>query len=260
MAIASHADMPLGAVQEEPESTAPEAKSGSAQEHLAWLVQQTQGKSRDDRSALLMMRFALLNLFGGALVGLAWHHGLIAMALAADSTGLSYIIGAVFLAGLALCGFRCWQTGIELDRLRHLDRMQDFEALTPSKATEYVSLLRGVEGEGRSLIASSFRLKLTQRIASVKHIANSLVVLGLIGTVIGFVIALSGIDPNSASDVKAIAPMVSTMIEGMSTALYTTLIGAILNLWLLTNYQLLATGTVKLITGLVEFGETHGRS
>ena len=110
------------------------------------------------------------------------------------------------------------------------------------------------------MLASALRLKLTQRISVIRHIANCLVLLGLIGTVIGFVIALSGVEPQEAGNVKAIAPMVSTMIEGMSTALYTTLIGALLNLWLLTNFQLLASGTVKLITGLVEFGETNGRS
>ncbi|TQV80973.1 MotA/TolQ/ExbB proton channel family protein [Denitrobaculum tricleocarpae] len=103
-------------------------------------------------------------------------------------------------------------------------------------------------------------MKLTHRIAVVRNVANALVLLGLIGTVVGFIIALSGVDPEQASDVSAITPMVSTLIEGMSTALYTTLVGAILNVWLMVNYQLLAAGTVKLITALVEFGESNGRA
>ena len=53
--------------------------------------------------------------------------------------------------------------------------------------------------------------------------------------------------------------MVSTLISGMSTALYTTLIGAVLSIWLMINYHLLATGTVKLITAITELGERHGR-
>lgn len=251
MALASHAEVPLEALRP-PEEALPKAAGGQA--HVAWMLERARGGAKDERSALLVMRFLLLNLVGGALLALAWVHGLVAQAMAADGTGLTPVIGGVFVCGLALCGLRIWQTSLELDRLR------SFDALVPSKAAEYLSLLRGVEAQGRGMIAASMRLKLTQRIASVRHIANSLVVLGLIGTVIGFVIALSGIDPQEASDVKSIAPMVSTMIEGMSTALYTTLIGAVLNLWLLTNYQLLATGTVKLITGLVEFGETHGRT
>ncbi len=54
--------------------------------------------------------------------------------------------------------------------------------------------------------------------------------------------------------------MVSTLIEGMSTALYTTLVGAVLNLWLMANHRLLSSGTVHLITALVEFGERHART
>ena len=92
----------------------------------------------------------------------------------------------------------------------------------------------------------------------VRQIAGSLVLLGLIGTVLGFIIALSGVDPERASDITAITPMVSTLIAGMSTALYTTLIGAVLNIWLMIDYQLLAGGTVKLITSLIDRGEEIG--
>ena len=54
--------------------------------------------------------------------------------------------------------------------------------------------------------------------------------------------------------------MVSTLIAGMSTALYTTLVGSVLNVWLMINYHLLVGGTVKLITGLLEFGEDNAPS
>ena len=89
--------------------------------------------------------------------------------------------------------------------------------------------------------------------------ANSLVLLGLIGTVIGFIIALSGVRPEVVSDVGAIGPMVSTLISGMSVALYTTLVGSLLNVWLMVNVRLLEGGTVKLLTATIELGERHAR-
>ena len=46
--------------------------------------------------------------------------------------------------------------------------------------------------------------------------------------------------------------MVAGLIAGMSTALYTTLVGSLLNLWLMANYQLLASGTVQLVATLAE--------
>ena len=248
MTFAQPIEAPPPAVEE---TTVVESERGEAQ--LAWILSKTGNKAKDDRRSLLFVRFALLNLVGFALIGFAWQLGLIAQVLAADQTNLSIVIAAVFTMGLGLCGIKAWQTSRDLDQVRSMSPQKG------SKAADYLSLVQGAKGEGRSMIASAMRLKLTQRISVIRHIANCLVLLGLIGTVIGFVIALSGVEPQEAGDVKAIAPMVSTMIEGMSTALYTTLVGALLNLWLLTNYQLLASGTVKLITGLVEFGEVNGR-
>jgi len=73
----------------------------------------------------------------------------------------------------------------------------------------------------------------------IRQIANSLVMLGLIGTVIGFCIALSGVDPAAAGDITAITGMVSTLISGIGVALYTTLAGSVFSLWLTVNYNIL---------------------
>jgi hypothetical protein len=77
--------------------------------------------------------------------------------------------------------------------------------------------------------------------------------------VIGFIIALSGIDPAATTDVDNVAPMVSTMVGGMAIALYTTLVGAVLYVWLIIDYRILATGTVHLIVATIELGDTDGR-
>ena len=101
------------------------------------------------------------------------------------------------------------------------------------------------------------RLKLTDHIVVVRNVANSLVLLGLIGTVIGFIIALSGIDPEAASQVENVATMVSTLINGMSVALNTTLVGALLYVWLIVNYGILTSGTVDLIAAIIDMGEAR---
>ena len=54
------------------------------------------------------------------------------------------------------------------------------------------------------------------------------------------------------SDVNAIGPMVSTLITGMSVALYTTLVGSVLNLWLTLNYHFLAKGMIDLVASILE--------
>ena len=104
------------------------------------------------------------------------------------------------------------------------------------------------------------RLKLTDRIVGVRHVAHSLSFLGLIGTVIGFIIALSGVDPEAAGQVENVSAMVSTLINGMSVALNTTLVGALLYVWLNVCYRILVSGTVDLIATAIEQGESGGRA
>jgi biopolymer transport protein ExbB/TolQ len=119
--------------------------------------------------------------------------------------------------------------------------------------------IRGRNAGSRSIMASTFRSKVFVRIAVVRNIANSLVLLGLIGTVVGFIIALSGVDPATVGDVTSVSPMVSRLLNGMSVALYTTLVGGVLNLWLSVNYQLLAAGAATMLTTAISLGEVHAR-
>lgn len=214
--------------------------------------------ARPDRAQfefLLILRFALLNACALAVLGVAWLNGLVETVYAADTTRIVLLIAAVFAVGLGLCARRVWQTSIELNAAR---------SAFPKRGTRvaiYLEQTAAIDGQGRNNLAAALKLKLASRIAPVRHIANSLVLLGLIGTVIGFIIALSGVDPELASDIGAVGPMVSTLIEGMAVALYTTLTGAVLSIWLTVNYRLLEGGVVNLLTQVVERGEAnHGRA
>jgi hypothetical protein len=203
------------------------------------------------RRYLLLLRFTVLNLVALALLGAAWIKGWVSIVMAGDTTGLVLVIGAVFLFGLVSCARKIWQTSAEMNQVRQADLPGD------TRIARYLASVRRRDGHARTLAASALKLKLAARISSIRHLANSLVFLGLIGTVVGFIIALSGVNAEAAADVDSIGPMVSTLIGGMSVALYTTLVGAILNIWLMTNYRLLEGGTINLITAIVEEGERH---
>jgi hypothetical protein len=211
--------------------------------------------TRDDPIAhrYLLLRFILANVIALALLGAAAGQGWVGVILAADQGGLCRAITAVFIVGLVWSG----QRALELSR--GLNELERFVKVPGAQAPAYLAALAGCAADSRAILASSLRLKLATRIAPIRHIANSLVLLGLIGTVVGFIIALSGVRPEVVSDVGAIGPMVSTLIGGMSVALYTTLVGSLLNVWLMVNVRLLEGGTVKLLTATVELGERHVR-
>ena len=79
--------------------------------------------------------------------------------------------------------------------------------------------------------------------------------LGLIGTIVGFIIALSGVNQAAVTDAAAIGPMVATLLHGMAMALFKTLVGSVLNVWLMLNYRLLESGAAHLLTHAIEHGE-----
>ena len=201
---------------------------------------------------LLLLRFALVNILAFGLVGAAAGQGWIDQLLAAEGSSYSIAIVLVFAAGLILSGHRASQLSQALNEVKRFE----LDGALPAPA--YLRAAARADGQSRALLASTLKLKLVARIAPVKHIANSLVLLGLIGTVIGFIIALAGVDPEAAADVSSIGPMVSTLIDGMSVALHTTLVGSVLNVWLMVNYRLVESGTVRLLTAIVELGERRG--
>jgi len=202
---------------------------------------------------LLLARYALANLVAIGLLAAAYLHGWLDPVLTADLIELPLIIVGVFAYGFVACTAHIWQIS------REINDVNAGRPETDSRAGAYLEAVRNGGGDSRSLLTDMFRLKLTNRIALTRQIANSLVFLGLIGTVIGFIIALSGIDPAAATDVAKVAPMVSALIKGMAVALNTTLVGAVCYVWLIVNHRMLASGTLNLLTATIELAQ-HDRA
>jgi hypothetical protein len=222
------------------------APSGRAADWLGALLR----VPGEPHRGLLLMRFALVNLVGLAGLGVAVVEGWAGRVLAADATGLVAVIGTVFLAGLAVASRRAMQLAFELDQL-HASRPHP-----DSRVARYLAAA-GAHPAQRASLEGALKLSLAQRVGGVRQIAGALVMLGLVGTVLGFIIALSGVDPARAGDVDSVAPMVSTLVAGMGVALYTTLVGAVLNIWLMQLHRLLEGGAVRLLAGLIERGATR---
>lgn len=203
---------------------------------------------------LLVFRFALLNLTAVALVATAWALGWLDQMVTTDKFHLIKLNVGVFAIGLAICGGRIVKVSRELNEL-HTGRLT-----TESRVGRYLAQTRTLEPASRALVAELLKMKFGVRLGDIRHLASAVVLIGLIGTVVGFIVALSGVDASAASDATAIAPMVSTLLLGMAIALYKTLVGSILNLWLTMNLRLLESGSVHLVTGVIDQGETDERA
>ena len=198
---------------------------------------------------LLIFRFALLNAACIGVLGAAWLQGWLDAMLQSSARLMCLGIFAIFLVGLAICTHRVVRTSLELNQVR------DGRPAPGARAAGHLDRFRAGGMDDRRIAADLLRFRMASYISIVGQIANTLVFLGLIGTVIGFIVALSSVEPEVIGSVRQIAPMVSSLIDGMGIALYTTLVGAVLHVWLIVNHRMLATGTLHLYNAIVELGE-----
>jgi hypothetical protein len=78
-----------------------------------------------------------------------------------------------------------------------------------------------------------------QRWNDVQWIATHVVRIGLLGTVVGLIVAFSAATAGGPTDPSAVKPMIAAVVSGMYVALYATLLGIGTNLWLKINLRLL---------------------
>jgi hypothetical protein len=78
-----------------------------------------------------------------------------------------------------------------------------------------------------------------QRWRDVEWLATHVVRIGLLGTVVGLIMAFSAAKAGGAADPNEIKPMIAAVVDGMYVSLYSTLLGIGTNLWLKINLRLL---------------------
>jgi hypothetical protein len=78
-----------------------------------------------------------------------------------------------------------------------------------------------------------------QRWRDVQWIATHVVRIGLLGTVVGLIMAFSAAATGDTTDPSAIKPMIAAVVSGMYVSLFATLLGIVTNLWLKINLRVL---------------------
>ena len=198
---------------------------------------------------LLILRYSLINLVGLVFLFVLITQGYVSKAIKADITNMVIVILALFSVGFILAAYRTFWLSRELN-------YSYLKVLPPNSiAKDFLQNSKKLDASSRNNLAASLRIKLSSKINYIKFMANTLVILGLIGTVIGFIIALSGVDGSVSSNPEEVSKMVSTLIQGMSVALYTTLVGSICSVWLNICYQIMSTGANNLLSKIIELGE-----
>jgi biopolymer transport protein ExbB/TolQ len=193
-------------------------------------------------------------IFGAFLL---WGFGLFSKLLKEDVTYLSSIILVLFCAITLYLGFAAWQLSRQTAFAFQATLVPQENKYLKSWAQGHLQLLQWqreqIGNESESLLA-----RLVERVhrghASGWFFSDILMRLGLIGTVIGFVLMLSTVYQLKDNDVQALQQLLGTMGSGMQVALYTTLSGLGTAMLVSLQCQWLDRCADNLVSQIIELG------
>lgn len=177
---------------------------------------------------LLFLKFIFFNSLVFYLLGYIYHKGWLSIILNSDISFITPIILLAMLFGFLISGY--WSFTISKELIDIKNKINIFKK--PTNANENWN--------------ESLKLILSSRILVIRHIAWAMVLLGLLGTVLGFIMVLSSIDPMAIGNINMIGELMSQITQGLGVALYTTLAGSFGNLWLMVNFNMIQTATIQL--------------
>jgi hypothetical protein len=201
---------------------------------------------------------------------LAWHYGLVRMMVNGDKTYISIIIAALYVASSLHCLLRTSVISRELDRAHRVLalvsagepklRVEGSDVVTPdgqklprSEVTTHIRnlLLKArLQGDEHRLDQTLLLRGLADALRGPNQLGayagDALMKLGLLGTVIGFILMLAPIAGLDAADRVSVRTSMGLMSDGMAVAMYTTLTGLIGSILVQTQYYMLDKATQRL--------------
>ena len=231
-----------------------------------------------DRGPLLRwLVFTGLCVFAFVLL---WRFGLIRQMVASDRTYLSSIIGLLYVAASMHCLWRTIVISREADAARrggaliaagsgglnvegdaivvdgagklppclvsaHIHDLAVKARLQGPRRLDQTLLLRGLAG----------RLRGSNQFGA--FASDTLMKLGLLGTIIGFIMMLAPIAGLDTGDRSAIKSSMNVMSGGMAVAMYTTLAGLVGSILIRIQYYMLDDATAKLFAYAVGLTEVR---
>ena len=218
------------------------------------------GSSPERGPLLLWMIFTGLSVFAAVLL---WRYGLIHLMLASDRTYISSVIAILYIMTCGHCFWRTRAIAREADvarRCRAILSASDGADALKSEAhtlpaglvTDHIkSLVTKADAQGAGHIDQTLLLRtLADRLRGSNGFgsfaSDTLMKLGLLGTIIGFIIMLAPIAGLDAADKVAMKSSMGMMSDGMAVAMYTTLAGLVSSILVQAQYYMLDEATANL--------------
>jgi MotA/TolQ/ExbB proton channel family len=229
----------------------------------------------DHLPLLRWLMFTGVSAFGFVL---AWYYGLFHLMLSSDKTYISAIIGVLYIISSLHCLVRTVAISRELDGVHRVSSLVsrgvpglkvvgddvvtgDGTMLPRGQVTAHIrNLIVKARLQGHHRLDQTLLLRgLADALRGPNQLgsfaSDSLIKLGLLGTIIGFILMLAPIAGLDAADRASVKTSMGLMSDGMAIAMYTTLTGLIGSILIQTQYYMLDGATQRvfaLATDLTE--------
>ncbi len=216
---------------------------------------------------------------------LSWQESVLHLLYNGDKSYISLAISFIYFLITLHCAKRIWyisnqvnvtnevnqliinEKNLELNIIDDIVNLNDNRSLPPSIATEYIHDL--VARANNQMVHSDENISkgselievYTSRLKGPDEIGwfatDSMIKLGLLGTIIGFILMLGSVVNVTEFDVTTMQKILAHMSSGMGTALYTTMAGLVCSLLATAQYQMLDRNIDELINTLKHLAQIH---
>jgi len=217
-----------------------------------------------------LLRWLTFTGFTAFAALLLWRYGLFRLMLQSDRTYISLVICGLYAAASLHCLYRTVAVSREGERERRaaatLEQPEALfaESFFPEGLTgDHIrDLTTKAKAQGERRLDQTLLLRgLADRMRGSNGFGNfaadSLMKLGLLGTIIGFIIMLAPIAGLDVSDKSVLKSSMGVMSDGMAVAMYTTLAGLVGSILVRAQYFLLESATRSAFWNIVRLTETR---
>lgn len=230
------------------------------------------------RHHLLLVWLIFTGLLSFALV-MSWHFGFLNLLYEGDRSRISWLITLLYIFVYLHCFGRIVTISGQINSTRMAEEVitgtdsldldsrdgtvlvNDNRLLPASPLSDYIhDLLCIYSGnkEGRSIEGSNdntdlidvYESRLKKQHELGWFLSDIMIKLGLLGTIVGFVLMLGSVTDVTDFDVNTMQSILKQMSSGMGTALYTTFAGLICSMLTAIQYQMLDQGAEEILDSI----------
>jgi biopolymer transport protein ExbB/TolQ len=199
------------------------------------------------------------------LLWFSWQLHLLIQIFINDPTKITFLIALFFIGGTIHCGIRANYLSDQLNAIADIeDKLISWQNDDSLPSDFLKTITKSLEGQRLSGEPSTDNALLADVFADQAHAQHEigwfftslLVKLGLLGTVIGFVLMLGPLSTLKSFDIADVQGILTSMTAGMGVALNTTLVGLLGSMLLSFQYLLLDRGADEVVARTVHYLET----